>query len=109
VPADIVTTLGSSSSVTLSPGQNAYLSFTAAAGQTATVTPDAGGAISLIRVDLVKSDKKTSFGGTEYWDPSGGLPVASAVPGPGTTTYYLRFDPVGGASGASMTFGLALS
>jgi hypothetical protein len=107
VPADAVPPLGAASSVTLSPGQNAYLSFTATAGQTATVTPTAGGAISLIRVDIVKSDKKTSIGGTQYWDPSSGDPVAVVIPTSGT--YYLRFDPVGGASGGSMTFGLALS
>jgi hypothetical protein len=107
VPVDVTAALGGASSVTLSPGQNAYLSFSATAGQTATVTPSAGGAISLIRVDIVKSDKKTSVGGTQYWDPSGGNPVAVVIPTTGT--YYLRFDPVGGASGGSMTFGLALS
>jgi hypothetical protein len=107
VPADVVTTLGSVSAVTLTPGQNAYLSFTATAGQTATVTPTGGGAISLVRADLVKSDKKTSIGGTQFWAPESGDPVAAVIPVTGT--YYLRFDPVGGASGGSMTFGLALS
>ena len=107
VPADVVTTLGGSG-VTLTPGQNAYLSFTATSGQTATVTPGSGGNVGLARASLVKSDKTTQIGGAEYWDPSSsGTPVASLIPATGT--YYLRYDPVGGFSGTSMTFGLALS
>jgi hypothetical protein len=107
VPADSVTTLGSSSSVSLTPGQNAFLSFSGTAGQTATVTPQTGGTIGLTRASLVKSDKKTQVGGAQYWDPSFGDPVAAALPAAGT--YYLLFDPVGGFSGSSMTFGLSLS
>ena len=107
VPADVVTTLGSASSVSLTPGQNAFLSFSGTAGQTATVTPQTGGTIGLTRASLVKSDKKTQVGGAQYWDPSSGDPVAASLPAAGT--YYLLFDPVGGFSGSSMTFGLALS
>jgi hypothetical protein len=108
VPADFVTTL-SGSAVTLTPGQNAYLSFTATSGQTATVTPNAGGTVSLARAALYKSDKTTQVlgSGAEYWDPSGGVPVSAASLPAGT--YYLKYDPIGGASGTSMTFGLALS
>jgi hypothetical protein len=108
VPADVVTPL-TGSAVSLSPGQNAYLSFSATSGQTATVTPNAGGTLSLARAALYKSDKTTQLaGGAEYWDPSGGNPVASLIP---TTspTYYLKYDPVGGASGTSVTFTLAFS
>jgi hypothetical protein len=107
VPADIITTL-SGSAVSLTPGQNAYLSFTATSGQTATVTPNAGGTLSLARAALYKSDKTTQLaGGAEYWDPSGGNPIASLIPANGT--YYLKYDPVGGASGTSVTFSLAFS
>ena len=108
VPADVVTTL-SGSAVSLTPGQNAYLSFSATSGQTATVTPNAGGTVSLARAALYKSDRTTQLaGGAEYWDPSGGNPVASLIP---TTspTYYLKYDPIGGASGTSVTFSLAFS
>jgi hypothetical protein len=107
VPADVVTPLGSASSVSLSPGQNAFLSFSGNLGQTATVTPQTGGTIDLVRASLVKSDKKTEFGPAKFWDPASGDAIAAALPATGT--YYLRFDPVGGFSGTSMTFGLALS
>jgi hypothetical protein len=107
VPADVVTPL-TGSAVSLSPGQNAYLSFSATSGQTATVTPNAGGTLSLARAALYKSDKTTQLaGGAEYWDPSGGNPVASLIPANGT--YYLKYDPIGGASGTSVTFSLAFS
>jgi hypothetical protein len=107
VPADVVTTL-SGSAVSLTPGQNAYLSFPATSGQTATVTPSTGGSVSLARAALYKSDKTSQLGGAEYWDPaSGGNPVFSSVPT--TSTYYLKYDPVGSASGTSMTFALNLS
>ena len=111
VPADLVTTLGSSSSVTLTPGQNAFLSFSGTSGKTATVTPQTGGTIELARASLVKSDKKSQVGGAEYWDPAtGGNPVVGTLPTTsGVATYYLEYDPIGGASGTSMTFGLALS
>jgi hypothetical protein len=107
VPADVVTTL-SGSGVTLTPGQNAYLSFIGASGQTATVTPGSGGSIALARASLVKGDKTSEVGGAEYWDPaSTGTPVSSALPSTGT--YYLRYDPIGGASGSSMSFSLSFS
>jgi hypothetical protein len=106
VPADIVTPL-SGSAVTLTPGQNAFLSFTATSGQTATVTPNTGGTVSLARAALYKADKTSQFGGAEFWDPSVGDPVASSIPATGT--YYLKYDPVGGASGTSMTFVLSFS
>jgi hypothetical protein len=108
VPADVVTTLGGSA-VTLTPGQNAYLSFTATAGQTATVTPNAGGTVSLARAAIYKSDKTTQAtgSGAEYWDPSGGVAVSASSLTAGT--YYLKYDPIGGASGTSMTFSLAFS
>jgi hypothetical protein len=110
VPADVVTTLGASSSVTLTPGQNAYLSFTATSSQTATVTPQTGGTINLIRASLVKADKKTQVGAAQYWDPAtGGASVDSAGTLPAAGTYYLFFDPEGAASGTSMTFGLTLT
>jgi hypothetical protein len=106
VPADVVTTL--SGSVPLTPGQNAYLSFTGTSGQTATVTPNLGGTIDLARATLVKSDKTSEIGNAEYWDPaSSGTPVSSSLSTTGT--YYLKFDPIGGASGTSMTFNLSLS
>jgi hypothetical protein len=105
VPADLVTTLGSSSSVTLTPGRNAYLSFSGNAGQTATVTPQTGGTIAgFSRASVVKSDKKTQVDGAQFWDPSVGDPVAAVLPATGT--YYLLFDPQGDLSGTSMTFGL---
>jgi hypothetical protein len=106
VPADIVTTLGGSA-VTLTPGQNAYLSFAATSGQTATVTPSAGGSVSLARAALYKADKTTQVGGAEYWDPSGGVAIGSLIPA--TATYYLKYDPIGAASGTSMTFTLSFS
>ena len=110
VPLDIVVPAPfSGSAVNLTPGQNAYLAFTATSGQTATVTPNAGGSVALARAAIYKSDKTTqvSGSGAEYWDPSGGNPVsASSLP---AGTYYLKYDPIGGASGTSMTFGLSLS
>jgi hypothetical protein len=109
VPADItVPPPFSGSAVTLTPGQNAYLGFTATSGQTATITPAASGSVSFARAALYKSDKTTQVGGAEYWDPgAGGNPVGSLIPTTGT--YYLKYDPVGGASGTSMTFSLAFS
>jgi hypothetical protein len=107
VPADLVTPL-SGSAISLSPGQNAYLSFSATSGQTATVTPSASGSVSLARAALYKSDKTSQIGGAEYWDPSGaGGPVASAITANGT--YYLKYDPVGSASGTSPAFTLSFS
>jgi hypothetical protein len=107
VPADVVTPL-TGSAISLSPGQNAYLSFSATSGQTATVTPSASGSVSLARAALYKSDKTSQIGGAEYWDPSGaGGPVASAITANGT--YYLKYDPVGSASGTSPTFTLSFS
>jgi hypothetical protein len=109
VPLDLVVPAPfNGSAVTLSPGQNAYLAFTATSGQTATVTPNADGTVSLARAALYKSDKTTQLaGGAEYWDPSGGNPVASLIPANGT--YYLKYDPIGGASGTSVTVSLAFS
>jgi hypothetical protein len=113
VPLDVVVPAPfSGSAVTLTPGQNAYLAFTATSGQTATVTPGSGatgGTISVARAALYKSDKTTQLaGGAEYWDPSGaGGPVASSIPANGT--YYLKYDPVGDASGTSPSFSLAFS
>jgi hypothetical protein len=108
VPADIVAAAPfNGSAVTLTPGQNAYLAFAAISGQTATVTPNAGGSISLARAALYKADKTTQVGGAQFWDPSFGDPVASSIPA--TATYYLKYDPVGGASGTSMTFVLSFS
>jgi hypothetical protein len=106
VPADVVIALGGSA-VTLTPGQNAYLSFTATSGQTATVTPNTGGTVSFARAALYKADKTSQIGGAEFWDPSVGDPVASSIPATGT--YYLKYDPVGDASGTSMTFVLSFS
>jgi hypothetical protein len=100
------------SAVTLTPGQNAYVAFTATSGQTATVTPSASGSVSLARAALYRSDKTSQIGGAEYWDPSGaGGPVASVIPTttPTSATYYLKYDPVGDASGTSPTFTLAFS
>jgi hypothetical protein len=106
VPADAAATLGSNTTVTLSPGQNAYASFTVTAGQTATITPAAGGAILSARAAIVKSDKKTEVG-YAYWDQTGGDPVVGTSLPAGT--YYLFLDPIGDASGASMPFSLSLS
>jgi hypothetical protein len=109
VPADLVVPAPfSGSAVTLSPGQNAYLAFPANSGQTATVTPSASGSVSLARAALYKFDKTSQISGSEYWDPSGaGGPVAASIPASGT--YYLKYDPVGSASGTSPTFTLAFS
>jgi hypothetical protein len=109
VPLDVVVPAPfSGSAVNLTPGQNAYLAFTATSGATATITPAASGSVPLARAALYKSDKTTQLaGGAEYWDPSGGNPVASLIPANGT--YYLKYDPIGGASGTSMTFSLAFS
>jgi hypothetical protein len=113
VPADLVQPLGGSA-VTLTPGQNAYLSFTATSGQTATVTPNTGGTVSLARAALYKPNTTppsitnlSQIGGAQFWDPSFGDPVGSSIPATGT--YYLKYDPVGGASGTSMTFVLSFS
>jgi hypothetical protein len=109
VPQDLVVPAPfNGSAVTLTPGQNAYVAFTATSGQTATVTPSASGSVSLARAALYKSDKTSQIGGAEYWDPSGaGGPVASLIPT--SATYYLKYDPVGEASGTSPTFSLAFS
>jgi hypothetical protein len=107
VPADATVALGGA--VSLSPGQNAYLSFTGTGGQTATVTPAAGGTINLARATIVKADKKTEIGSVEYWDPSSGTPISALLPGTGSATYYVYFNPIGDASGSSMTFSLAFS
>jgi hypothetical protein len=108
VPADVVTALGGSA-VILTPGQNAYLSFAVTGSQTATVTPNAGGSVSLARAAIYKSDKTTQAtgSGAEFWDPSGGSPVSASSLAAGT--YYLKYDPIGGASGTSMTFVLSFS
>ena len=108
VPADIVTTL-SGSPVTLTPGQNAYLSFTGNGGQTATITPGSGGTVNLAKASIVKSDKKTGVGGSQFWSPSFADPVAATLPVTGSATYYLFYDPIGGDSGTSMSFSLGLS
>ena len=73
------------------------------------MTPDAGGTVSLARAAIYKSDKTTqaSGSGAEYWDPSGGVAVSASSLTAGT--YYLKYDPIGGASGTSMTFSLAFS
>jgi hypothetical protein len=105
VPPDLVTGLGPS--VSLTPGQNAYLSFTANGGQTVTVTPQTGGTIEMAQAQLVKSDKTTEVGGSEFWSPTTGDPLSVILPGTGTATYYLRFDPIAEASGTSMSFSLS--
>jgi hypothetical protein len=106
VPADIVVPAPfSGSAVTLTPGQNAYLGFTVPSGQTATITPNTGGTVAQAEGTIVMTNKTTEVSGTETWFPEFGDPVSTSAPG----SYYLRYDPVGGASGTSMTFGLALS
>jgi hypothetical protein len=105
VPPDSVTGLGPS--VSLTPGQNAYLSFTANGGQTVTVTPQTGGTIEFAEAQLVKNDKTTEVGGSQFWSPTTGDPLSVILPGTGTATYYLRFDPIAGASGTSMSFSLS--
>jgi hypothetical protein len=91
--------------VALTPGQNARFTFAGTAGQTATITPTAGGTISLAKAEILSTNGTTSLG-NNYWDTSGGTAVSGVLPATGTYTFVI--DPVGDAGG-SISFGLALT
>jgi hypothetical protein len=103
--ADVVGTLGGSTTAILTPGQNGSYTFTVTGGpKTATITPSAGGTINLAGAHLQSQDGTAEYD-VQFWDPSGGAAVSGSL---ATGTYRLFLDPVGNASG-SISFGLALT
>jgi hypothetical protein len=107
VPADVTGTLTpGSNSVTLgTPGQNARLTFSGAAGQTATISFSSG-TISGAWAKLYGTNGTTQLE-SAFWDPSvSNSSVTEVLPATGTYTFLL--DPVGDKTG-SMTFSLSLS
>jgi hypothetical protein len=107
VPADVTGPLNTgSNSVTLSLGQNARLTFSGTAGQTATISLSSG-TIAEAWARLLPSSG-TSALTSEFWNPSlsSNPSVTKVLPATGTYTFLL--DPVADKSG-SMTFTLSLS